>query len=211
MEDGTDQYTEHANRIATGDQAALTLLLTEMRPQLRSTLAKRMPIWLQRLVDPDDIIQIAYVDVFRRIGTSAGPRTPDTFPRWITAVALNRLRDAIREETAAKRGGHNGPAIQRAIEDSTIMLLDRIAGPGHTPSWSVARQEIVKAVHEAVQVLPTRYRQVIWIVYIQGGSAKQAAEAMRKSERAIHGLCRRGLKLLESELRQRTGLLSSTC
>lgn len=209
--DGLHEHADLATRVASGDRAALCLLLTEMRPQLRETVSRRIPTWLRRLVDSDDIIQIAYVDVFRRIGTEYGPRNSDSLPRWVTAIALNRARDAIRQERAVKRGGgQNRLADARTIEKSTIFLLDQIAGPDHSPSRSVARREVVRVVHEAINLLPARYQQAIWIVHIEGGSAKQAAAVMNRSERAIHGLCRRGLKLLEAQLRQRTGILTST-
>ncbi len=188
----------------------LRLLLTEMRPRLRRILARRIPSWLQRLVDPDDIIQIAYVEVFRKIETASGPRTAESLPRWVTAVALNRARDAIRQERAAKRGGGaNGVGRARTIDDSTIFLLDQIAGPNHTASRSVARRETVRMMHEAIDLLPAQYRQAIWLVHIEGRSAKHAAAEMNRTERAIHGLCRRGIGLLESQLRQRPGLLTS--
>jgi len=209
--EGIRDNSELLRRVASGDRPALRLILTELRPQLRESLSSRIPAWLQRLVDADDIIQTAYVDVFRRIDSEFGPRDPRSFPRWVTAIALNRARDAIRQEKAAKRGGgRNGRAYSRKIEDSTISLLNQIAGSGESPSRSVSRREVVSAVQQAIETLPTRYQQVIWTVYIQGRSVKDAAVAMDRSERAVHGLCRRGLKLLEVQLRRRTGLLTST-
>lgn len=208
--DGTRLSAELLQKAASGDRPALMLFLTELAPQLRAALSKRIPTWLQRLVDPDDIVQIAYVDVFRRIGTEFGPRSSKNLHRWVMAIALNRARDAIRQEKTAKRGGGRiGVAHERGIEESTICLLNQIAGPGQSPSRSAARKEVAGAVQAAIDKLPTRYRMVIRTVYIEGGSVKEAAAAMDRSERAIHGLCRRGLKLLEAQLREKTGLLST--
>jgi RNA polymerase sigma-70 factor (ECF subfamily) len=96
------------------------------------------------------------------------------------------------------------------LEDSTLALLDTLAGPGRTPSKSVARREAIDAVHASLAELPEHYRAALWLVHIKGLSVKAAATDMGRSERAIHGLCRRGLRLLRNRLRSTTTFLSST-
>ena len=197
-------------RAANGDPVALKLLLTESRRDLCEHLARRVPADLRSRFDVEDIVQEAHIDVFRNFNRFE-PRGPDSFARWVAAIAMNRLRSVIKRHRTLKRGGGpaGGPPTGWNIEDSTLALLDRLAGPGHTPSRSVARWEVVSAVQAALAELPADYQRAVWLVHIEGRPVKAAAEEMGRSERAIHGLCRRGLKLLRSRLQTATRFLSS--
>lgn len=198
-------------RAIDGDTVALKLLLTESHGPLCERISRRVFGDLQRVVDVEDIVQEAHVEVFRRI-RSFEPRGPGSFSRWLTAIAINRLRNAIKRHRAAKRGGGRiarSPSDRR-IEDSTIALLSALRSPEKTPSRCVARREAVDAVHSALDELPEHYRRAVWLVHIEGRSVRETASQMGRTERAIHGLCRRGLKLLETRLQSSSRFLSST-
>ncbi len=188
-------------RAAAGDSIALKGLLTTSRPRLCVYISHRIPTGLGRLIDAEDIVQEAHIVVFRRI-SSFEARGRDSFFRWVAAIALSKLRAAIKRHRAAKRGGGRLAAgrMTKSIEDSTIALLDMLSGPGETPSRSVARREAVDAVQKALDEIPERYRQAVWLVHIEGRCVRDAACQIGRTERAIHGLCRRGLKLLEERL-----------
>ena len=200
-----------ARRAANGDMVALKLLLTESRRHLCERMSRRIPADLRPRFDVEDIVQEAHIEVFRNID-SFEPRGPDSFARWVATIALNRLRSAIRRQRALKRGGEHTGGVPTgwSIEDSTIALLDTLAGPDHTPSRSVARLEAIEAVQAALAELPADCQRAVWLVHIEGRSVKAAATKMGRSERAIHGLCRRGLGLLRDRLRNATRFLSST-
>src|ERR1043166_4929975 len=104
-----------------GDAPALKLLLTNYHDRIRVPVASKVPATLRGSIDADDILQEAYVEVFRRIGTFE-QRGPDSFARWIMTIALSKLRNAIRRRRAAKRGGerNTAAAVARANEDSMV-------------------------------------------------------------------------------------------
>jgi len=198
-------------RAVEGDAVALKVLLTSSRTLVCDRISSRIPVELARVIDAEDIVQAAHVEVFRRIGDFE-LRGPNSFSRWVTAIAVSRLRNAIKQQRAAKRGGRQfaiGP-ITRRIEDSTIALLDMLAAPGKTPSRCVARREAVDAVHVALADLPESYRRAVWLVHIEGRKAAEAAAQMGRTERAVHGLCRRGRKLLQERLESASRFFSST-
>ncbi len=205
---GTDSLVKRA---VGGDGVALKLLLTNSRPRLRGYVSSRIPQDLARVVDADDLVQDAHMDVFRYIATFED-RGTDSFFRWVATITLHKLRNAIRRHRAAKRGGGRVPVTlaSNGLEDSTIALLDQLAGPGNTPSRSVARGEAIRAVHLALEGIPESNRRAVWLVHIEGRSAKEAATDMGKTERAVHGLCRRGLTLLRGELQSASRFLSSS-
>jgi RNA polymerase sigma-70 factor (ECF subfamily) len=193
-----------------GDSVALKLLLIEEHARLCTYVARRVPPVLAYAVDAEDIVQETQVEIFRRIG-SFQPRLPDSFNRWATAIALSRLRNAIKKYRSLKRGGdHKRRASAVNLEESSVALLDLLAGPGKTPSRVVSRQEAVAAVQAAIGALPEPHRQAVWLVHIAGQSVRDTAHAMGCTERAVHGLCRRGLKQLEKRFVEEGPFLSST-
>src|SRR5262245_49989065 len=132
---------ELVSRAILGDETALKVLLTNHRSNVRQRVAYRIPEGLRRAIDPDDIVQDAFVDVFRNIASFQW-RDEYSFGRWLLTIAFRRLRDAIKRQRSIKRGGGRTPLRPPMpwLEDSMIALLDLLAAPGHTPSQSVARQ-----------------------------------------------------------------------
>lgn len=209
----TDGYREEAliAQAVGGDDAALKVLLTRHHERLCRLVSAKLSQPLRRLIDPEDIVQDAEIHAFQRIA-SFQPRGPDSFFRWIAAIALNRIRNVWRQHRTAKRDLLNEVANQPApgLADSALNLLDMLLGPLDTPSHCMARTEALAAVERAISALPERYGQAVWLVHMRGMSVAAVAERMGRSDRAVHALCRRGLSLLKEELPDRGGLLSST-
>src|SRR5262245_28404320 len=127
-----DPENQLIQKAVAGDAAALKVLLTSYHSRLREPVSARIPATLRGSIEADDILQEAYVEVFRRID-SFELRGDDAFFRWLATIALSKLRSAIRRRRAAKRGGDRreaAPAI-RTLEDSMVAFLDVLAAPGH--------------------------------------------------------------------------------
>jgi RNA polymerase sigma-70 factor (ECF subfamily) len=197
----SQRIEELSRRAASGDPVALTLYLKETRGRLRDQIDLRIPRELRGVVDADDVVQEAHVDVFRQIGQFK-PREPGSLSRWVATIATHRMHDALRRQRAAKRGGGRPalPATPRSVLDSTVMVLECLAAHPHTPSQSVARREAVQQAQEALAALPGEQREAVTLLYLGGLSAAEAAARMQKTERAIHGLCRRGLQALRDRM-----------
>lgn len=188
-------------RAVAGDQVALTMLLKDGRRRLCERLVGRVPAELRATIDVDDLAQQAHVIAFRRIKDFV-PAGPDGFHRWLEAIALGKLRDAIKRHRAVKRGGGKaaGVMVGGNADQSVVALLDMVAAQGLSPSRSVAWHEQVAALQSAMAALPEHYRQALTLVYIEGRPVAEAAAMMGRSERSLHGLCRRAIESLRSEL-----------
>jgi RNA polymerase sigma-70 factor (ECF subfamily) len=185
---------ELVRRAKSGDELALTLLLTWCHDRLRQGLARRVPRDLSGILDADDILQEAQVAACRNL-SGFKPQGPDAFYRWVATIALRRLRNAIKAQRAAKRGaGRSGGMGMR--EESVVALLELMSSPERSPSQKAARIEAAQAVQDALEQLPTAYRQAVQLVYIDGLSVADAAVAMGRSERAVHNLCFKSKKYL---------------
>ena len=196
-------------RAVAGDTAALTLLLIERHPDFCAYLQRRIPPALRSQLDPEDVLQESYVQVFRHIGRFV-PHDADAFRRWVCTIALRRLRNELDKARAGKRGGGRRPIIRGGpAQDSWIGLIELLSAPGRSPSRCAVRAETIAAIQTGLSELPNHYQQAIRFVYLEGWSVAATAIKMQKTERAVHGLCRRGLELLRRRLGSASGFLSS--
>lgn len=201
---------ELLRRVAEGDETALTVLLAQGRAKLLAYLRIKLPVDLQGLISADDIVQETHMAVFRRRYAFV-PRGPDSFDRWVRAIAVRQLRSAIRRQRAVKRGGGQVTVGDgRSIEDSAVALLDLLGAADRTPSSCAARKEAAGAIQTAITELPEHYRQAVWLVHIEGRQVQEVASEMGRTHRAVSGLCRRGLKLLRTQLESVSKFLSSS-
>ena len=198
-------------RAVGGDELALTLLLRDSRKRMCIYLSGRVPADLRGTIDPDDVVQDAHVEVYRNIGRLDATE-PEAFDRWVKTISIRKLRDRIRRRRAAKRGGGRVEVEGERgnVEDSMIGLLDLVAASNHTPSRSVARAEAIQAVQAALDELPEHYRQANWMVHIDGTPVAEAAKRVGRTDRAVHGLIRRGMGMLGQILESSTRFLSSS-
>lgn len=191
-----------------GDESALKMALAACYRPLANKVSGRIPPDLQRIIDIDDIVQEAYIEVFRRISAFEN-RGPGSFDRWVRTIAMNRLRNAIRKERALRRGGALSAPTQQATAESSIALLDALTGSSWTASRSVAKREAEQILHAALDALPKQYHVALRLVYLEGRTVHEAAVSMKSTERAVHGLCRRGVSLLREQMQGHLSLIKS--
>ena len=145
---------------------------------------------------------ILYLDSFVRNVTAAEELAEDTFVRlgvkkphfagkssfrtWLYAIGRNVALDALRKQ--ARRGAAS---------------LDDCAEPADAAESlesAYLREERKIIVHKAMNRLKSEYRQVLWLIYFEGFSCKEAAEIMKKSTHSIETLTYRARQALKSEL-----------
>lgn len=177
-------------RAIAGDRAALTVLLTRAHAELARRVERRIPAALRGSLDADDVVQQAFIAVFREIGRFEY-RGEDSFDRWTATIAIRTLRNEVKARRRLKRGG--GRAVigdaQANAEESMVALFDMVAAPGRTPSLSIVRREAIASVQRALDELPEDYRIAVLGVYIEGRPVAEVAAQMGRTERAIHNLC----------------------
>ncbi len=206
-----DVHQELVERAAAGDPVALKVLLTRSRLGIYEFIAGRIPRNGRPPIDAEDIVQATHVSVFQNI-TALRSTHPASFDRWIKTIALGHLRNTVKLHRRAKRGGSLQPhgEAKGTWEESTFALFNTLAAAGRTPSRSFVRREAITAMEAALNELPLHYQHAVRLTHLEGLSVKEAAQIMGRTERAIHGLCRRALMQLEEQLAVSTGSLSAT-
>lgn len=197
----SDPQSALVDRAAHGDEVALSVLLTRTRARLVADVALRLSPQFQGLFSAEDVVQEAHAEAFRRIGAFQD-RGPESFYRWVATIAFRRLRTAIAFHRAAKRSAIAAGRVRRSSDDSSVALVELLSGSLASPSAALARGEVASALRAAMHQLPEHYRHAVWAVYVDDRPVRDVAVELGRTERAIHGLCRRGLKQLRQVMWQ---------
>lgn len=193
-----------------GDGDALARLLQEHGPRVRARLAGKIgPVW-RSVLEEDDVLQVTFLEAFLRIGTFT-PRGPGAFLAWLTQIAENNLRDAIRGLERAKRPDPRRRVQARAVtEESYTDLVGLLGVTSTTPSRVAARQEAGSAIETALAKLPPDYRTVIRLYDLECRDIGEVAGQVGRSPGAVYMLRARAHDRLREELGGASQFFSQT-
>jgi RNA polymerase sigma-70 factor (ECF subfamily) len=170
-----------------GDAEALSELLRRFGPKVRRQLEGKISGQWRPVLDVDDVMQVTYLEAFLRIDRFV-PGSPESFSAWLTRIAENNVRDAIKALERAKRPPPDKRVEPRRVNDSYVDLLQQLAGTTTPPSGKVARHEVRDALDSALDNLPEHYAKVVRLYDLEGCSASEVAGSMGRSVGAVHML-----------------------
>lgn len=201
-----DEVRTLIHQAEAGDRDALQKLLVQFHAALRARVAAALAPAAARRLEPEDVLQLAYITAFQRLRgcTFEGPRA---FYGWLEQIALNvarsQQRDQWRQKRDIAREIHASSGLDLRPSDASPSyadLLHRVAGGEDTPSRSLCRSEAAAAVLAALARLTEDQRTVIRLRFLEGRSVPDVARHLDRSEEAIHALCYRAMKELRATL-----------
>ncbi len=183
-----------------GSAEALTALLQRHGPQVRQRLTGKIGQVWRSVLEEDDVLQVTYLEAFMRI-SSFSPRGPGAFLAWLSHIADNNLRDAIRGLERAKRPDPRRRVQARQVtEDSYTDLVGLLGVTSTTPSRVAARHEAGGAIETALARLPADYRTVIRLYDLECRAIEEVAAQVGRSPGAVYMLRARAHDRLKEEL-----------
>jgi RNA polymerase sigma-70 factor (ECF subfamily) len=201
------QLSEQISLAADGDQDALQRLIVHHHTELRGVVAGALEAGVRSRIDPDDILQQAYIVAFKNIG-GAEIDSPEHFRNWLKRIAFDRLKDAQRALQRQKRDVareiHEHPDRTTSYPD----LIHRVAGGESTPSRQIAKSEAIAAVMSSLARLTDDQREVVRLRFLEDVPVAEIAQRLGKTETAVYTLCHRGLKSLRERMVSITRYLS---
>lgn len=109
-----------------------------------------------------------------------------TFKSWLYAIGRNVAVDYIR---------HNSKMLSTPVED-----MENYLSAEESLEQSYIKEERKIMVHKALSELSADYRTILWLVYFEGFSNKEAAVVLRKNQRQVKNLLYRAKQSLKSKL-----------
>jgi len=183
-----------------GDEQAIRQLLVLYHPRLRARLLRQMDPTMRAKIEPEDILQQVYFEVFRAMGqfTYQGK---DSFLRWMYAILDRKLIDEYRAMRAERRDVRREvKAIPASGQQTTYVdLMARLMASDGTPSRVVRKDEALAVLSACVAGLPDHYRDVIKMRFLEGRPVADVAEALNRSIGSVHMICHRALRQLREQ------------
>ncbi|HVK07699.1 MAG TPA: sigma-70 family RNA polymerase sigma factor [Gemmataceae bacterium] len=196
-----DEFDELVRRLREGDPAAAGALFELCRDRLRRMVRLRLDRRLQGRLDPDDVLQEAFLDVQKKAADFAGkPDMPAYL--WLRLVTAERLlvlhrhhlgaraRDAGREVSLCA----GGPAA------STHSLANLLLGRLTSPTQAAVRAERQLRLQEALNGMDPVDREVLALRHFEELSNAEAAAVLGVSKTAASNRYVRALKRLKDML-----------
>jgi RNA polymerase sigma-70 factor, ECF subfamily len=167
-----------------GDAAALRALLEHFGPEVRRRITSQIDKRWRASLDEDDVMQVAYLEAFLHIDQLTA-RDSVSFLAWLTRIAENALRDAIRGLSRQKRPDPARRLVAVAGDDSCIALLECLGVTTTTPSRQAARHDAAALLENAVAGLPEDYKTAVRLCDLEGRPTAEVAVGMGRSVGAV--------------------------
>lgn len=177
MDSGSSSY----RRFLDGDETGLTEIVRNYKDGLI--------LYINNIVHDIHIAEELTEDTFvRLVVRRPADKGNGSFKTWLYTMGRNRAIDYLRH---CKR--RREAPIDACIVDATTT---------HSVEELYFREEKRRAVHRALGRLRPDYQQVLWLIYFEDFSCKQAAKVMKKKVHTVEMLVVRARKALTEELRK---------
>jgi RNA polymerase sigma-70 factor, ECF subfamily len=176
--------------------------LGRFRPYLQMLARLQFDELLQAKLDSSDVVQQTMLEAHQSIAEFRG-KTDREKAGWLRRILTNNLADELRKFRCDKRDVGLEASLQAALHESTARLEKWLAIEEGTPSDCAIANEQLIALAAALMKLPEHQRQAVEWHHLHGCPSAVVAARMQRSEVAVAGLLRRGLKRLRELLREK--------
>ena len=169
-------------------------LLEQFRDYLRLLARLSVDERLRAKLDPSDVVQQTMLEAHRAMPGFTG-ETDAEMAGWLRQILARNLADQLRHFTRAKRHVGNERSLEASMALST-RRIDVWLAPDSSPSQTLIRSDEVLSLADSLARLPRDQRQAVEQHYLAELPSAEIARRMDRSEAAVAGLLRRGLKRL---------------
>ncbi len=177
-----DKGSEYYNRFLDGDEYALEEIIRDYKDGLIFYLNSHVG----NIHTAEELAEETFVKLFTRKPAFKTDKRKSSFKTWLYTIGRNTAYDYLR-------------AIHRrqpVSEEEYIQLSSDEDSLEH----SYIKEEERITLHKAMSKLKPQYRQVLWLVYFEDFSHREAARIMKKPAGSIKTLVFRAKQELKSQL-----------
>lgn len=184
-----------------GTNGEITEELNRFRPYLLMLARLQFDDVLQAKLDESDIVQQTLLEAHQSLRNFRGTSDQE-MAGWLRQILARNLADELRKFRRGKRNVRLEESLHAVLNESTVRLERWLASEEGTPSEHAMANEQLLTLAAAVMKLPEDQRRAVELHHLQGYPAAAVAQRLGKSEVAVAGLLRRGLKRLRELLRE---------
>ena len=182
-------------RAKSGDQNALGTLLLRYRPYLRILALRYLDSGVRQRVDPSDVIQQTCLDIHRDIDGFRGDHEAQ-WSGWVRKILENNVNQVIRQHIQAQKRSVRKEAVFDESSAAHDIRSTGSASRESSPSQRAMRGEQAVRLAMLLGKLPVDQREALRLRYLEGKTLRQIAATNGRSEMAVAGLLKRGLRSL---------------
>lgn len=165
--------------LKSGGQIALASLLSKHRDVLLRIISFRIEPALRSRVDPDDILQEAYIEIARRIDEYV-EGVPVSFFVWIRQRTIQTLIDIHRAHFRDKRDAMRDVplAVPNYGQTTSLSMARYLADNMTSPSQAAVKSEQSNQLHQALEAMNETDREILAMRHFEHLSNLQVAEVL---------------------------------
>ncbi len=171
-----------------------------LRPYLRAIARMQLEEQFQAKIDASDIVQETMLEAHRGLANYRGS-SPEELRGWLRKILARNIADEVRKFRRGKRDADLERSLEAGLTNSSMCLEQCVAANISSPDRRAMNEEQLILLSMAIEALPDDQRQAVTRHHLKGQSAAEIATAMERTEVAIAGLLRRGLKQLRELMR----------
>ncbi len=208
MTDTSGQSDMVHERLMRGDEAALAEAFAAHRPRLWRMVHFRLDRRMIGRVDPDDILQEAYLAAATRIRHYGGGKFSSPF-LWLRVIVRQTLIDVHRRHLLAKsRNAGREVAIHASYPQATsASMAIHLVGDWTTPSQAAVRVETLDRVQAAIATMNPVDQEVLALRHFEELTNSEVAETLGIEPKASSLRYMRALRRLKEILADFPGVL----
>lgn len=147
--------------------------------------------------DAQDLVQDTFLNAYRGLEQFRGDAQVST---WLYRIAT---RASLRLRRKRKGEPDRELSLEEFIPTSEGEFRLQIPTDGLTPEEALENKELRRALHQAIQKLPNKYRVVLVLRDMEGLTAKEVGAIMGLNERAVKSRLHRARLFVRRELSAR--------
>jgi len=179
--------TELVEKLRSGDRTAVEEFYNTYRDKLYSLVSKQ--VGGDRAV-VEDLVQETFLAALNSLDKFRGDSQLYT---WLCGIAYHKINDFYRRQAREAKLGE-------VYLNVNTVEIEQIGDTGLIASSVMESEETQYAVQQALDGLPSDYRQVLTFKYIENMPVLQISQVMERSPKSVEGLLSRARKALRSNL-----------
>ena len=194
-------------RLKSGDRQALAELFSLHRARLGRTVHFRLDRRLQGRIDPDDVLQEAYLAAADRIEHFTGD-SATSFYVWLRLVVTQTMIDVHRRHLGARmRDASREVRLQesRFPQATSNCLAIQLSGRLTSPSQAAIREESSRQMEEILEQMDPIDREVLALRHFEELTNSEVAETLDIQQKAASIRYVRAIRRLKAVLLQVPG------
>ena len=181
-----------------GNAESLGELLEHYRAYLTVLAQRYLDNRLRGRLDAADVVQVTFLEAQRDLPSFRGHHIEELLG-WLRHILRNNVSSAHQKHIYTQKRSA-GREVSNSPTDSRPAITDLVPSETTSPSQRMMRDEAAVYLANCLDDLPDTQREALRLRYVEGLSLKDIADVMDKTEMAVAGLLKRGLKSLRNRM-----------